>query len=61
MVEIIRRSVEVIGQEYINGRMTAQEQAIDQARAAAQQVLFDSGEQSVVDHSDAASTRNKED
>ncbi|GAA5941864.1 hypothetical protein JCM3775_004786 [Rhodotorula graminis] len=41
MVEIIRRSVEIVGQEYITHRMRAQADAISQARATAQQVLFD--------------------
>ncbi|KAK4333359.1 hypothetical protein RTBOTA2_002077 [Rhodotorula toruloides] len=39
MVEIIRRSVEIIGQEYISHRMRAQAVAISQARAEAQQAL----------------------
>ncbi|BGP19032.1 hypothetical protein JCM10213_009258 [Rhodosporidiobolus nylandii] len=39
MVEVIRRSVEIIGQEYITHRMRAQSVAISQARAEAQQAL----------------------
>lgn len=39
MVEIIRRSVEIIGQEYITHRMRAQTVAIEQARAEAQKTL----------------------
>ncbi|BGP37371.1 hypothetical protein JCM10450v2_001280 [Rhodotorula kratochvilovae] len=41
MVEVIRRSVEIVGQEYITHRMRAQADAISHARASAQQVLFD--------------------
>ncbi|GAA6047703.1 hypothetical protein JCM3770_001730 [Rhodotorula araucariae] len=44
MVEIIRRSVEIVGQEYITHRMRAQADAISHARAEAQQVLFDQQE-----------------
>ncbi|GAA5872787.1 hypothetical protein JCM3774_006330 [Rhodotorula dairenensis] len=39
MVEIIRRSVEIIGQEYITHRMRAQTVAIEHARAEAQKTL----------------------
>ncbi|GAA5885053.1 hypothetical protein JCM6882_007210 [Rhodosporidiobolus microsporus] len=39
MVEIIRRSVEIIGQEYIQHRMRAQSNAISQAREEAKKAL----------------------
>ncbi|GAA5865314.1 hypothetical protein JCM1840_001524 [Sporobolomyces johnsonii] len=39
MVEVIRRSVEVIGQEYITHRMRAQADAISQARSEAMKAL----------------------
>ncbi|CEQ39079.1 SPOSA6832_00582 [Sporobolomyces salmonicolor] len=39
MVEVIRRSVEVVGQEYITHRMRAQADAISQARSEAMKAL----------------------
>lgn len=39
MVDVIRRGVEVIGQEYISHRMRAQGEAISKARGAAQDAL----------------------
>jgi len=39
MVEVIRRSTEVIGQEYIVGRMRAQKDAIEKAREEARKVV----------------------
>lgn len=43
MVEVIRRSTEVIGQEYIVGRMRAQKVAIEQAREEARKVVEQQG------------------
>ncbi|GAA5973257.1 hypothetical protein JCM11641_003038 [Rhodosporidiobolus odoratus] len=52
MVEIIRRSVEIIGQEYITHRMRAQSDAIASARAEAQHALHE--------HSSAQSDEQRE-
>ncbi|GAA5828990.1 hypothetical protein JCM11251_004090 [Rhodosporidiobolus azoricus] len=45
MVEIIRRSVEIIGQEYIQHRMRAQSNAISQAREEAKKALAEANSQ----------------
>ncbi|GAA6064771.1 hypothetical protein JCM10212_006320 [Sporobolomyces blumeae] len=47
MVEVIRRAVEVVGQEYIMGRMRAQGNAIEHARSEAQKVLFEANQHDV--------------
>ena len=45
MVDVIRRSTEIVGQEYVSGRMRAQGEAIARARAEAQRALFDRQEE----------------
>ncbi|GAA5911023.1 hypothetical protein JCM8208_003960 [Rhodotorula glutinis] len=60
MVEIIRRSVEIVGQEYITHRMRAQADAISQARATAQQVLFDQQQAEAEGGAPAESAQDRE-